>query len=304
MQLCEESRDIIVCEEGRWQSNPILSSIEEKGCRFCAEQDGKLLRIRESSDTPIHIYYRGKGSSTSHLRIVVEKGCCVRIIEHLQAQEHTSIRSHLCLDLHKGSRVVHTRFEPRLSLDLASSLKVTVGDEASFDSTCACLLMRSRRCVKASVGSSAELHIRSLCYSPLESEQELFSTVEHTAQDSLSSIVCKAVVEGSSRMRSRVLICREAARAESHQLSRFLTLSDQARTVNEPQLQVFADDVKASHGATAGQIDEDMLWYMRTRGLPAPLARKLCIEGFCEEVLEHFSETDKAQFLQALEMVR
>ena len=64
-------------------------------------------------------------------------------------------------------------------------------------------------------------------------------------------------------------------------------MSDEASANAKPNLEVFADDVKASHGATVGRLDEEELFYLRSRGLDLEQARKWLIQGFCKEILDH-----------------
>ncbi|MDE7069830.1 MAG: SufD family Fe-S cluster assembly protein, partial [Alistipes sp.] len=78
---------------------------------------------------------------------------------------------------------------------------------------------------------------------------------------------------------------RDAQRTDARQQSRNLLLSRTARIEAQPQLEIYADDVRCSHGATVGQMDDDAILYMRQRGLSEVQARRLQLEGFAGEVI-------------------
>ena len=73
----------------------------------------------------------------------------------------------------------------------------------------------------------------------------------------------------------------------AYQLNNNLILSDEATANAKPNLEIFADDVKASHGATVGRLDEEALFYLRSRGLGLDQAREWLIQGFCKEICDH-----------------
>ena len=77
----------------------------------------------------------------------------------------------------------------------------------------------------------------------------------------------------------------EAERTDARQQSRNILLSRTARITTQPQLEIYADDVRCSHGATIGQLDQTALFYMRSRGIPYPTARRMLIRSFLDEAL-------------------
>ncbi len=120
-------------------------------------------------------------------------------------------------------------------------------------------------------------------------EAHIHATIEHIAPHTRSRQHFKTVVQDQGRysFEGKILIHSEAQKTESYQLSNALLLSDTAVVNTKPNLEIFADDVKASHGATVGQLDEESLFYLRSRGLSYIQARQWLIEGFCKEILDH-----------------
>ena len=105
-----------------------------------------------------------------------------------------------------------------------------------------------------------------------------------------------------------VYVHKDAQETDSNQANHNLILSDQARALSRPQLEIFADNVKCSHGATTGQIDPEKIHYLVSRGIPKPEARTILTEGFAWEVFEDFPDqktqkTLKTNLLKDLETI-
>jgi Fe-S cluster assembly protein SufD len=100
--------------------------------------------------------------------------------------------------------------------------------------------------------------------------------------------VYKGILDGRSRavFNGKVMVKREAQKTDAKQTNRNLVLSDFAKVDTKPQLEIFADDVKCTHGATVGQLDEVALFYAQSRGLPAAEARRVLTYAFAAEVIE------------------
>ena len=109
----------------------------------------------------------------------------------------------------------------------------------------------------------------------------------HNAADCRSDSYIKGVAGGQAlgEFSGLVYVAPDAQRTDARQQSRNILLSDTARITTQPQLEIYADDVKCSHGATVGQMDADAILYMRQRGLSEAQARRLQIEGFVGDIV-------------------
>ena len=116
--------------------------------------------------------------------------------------------------------------------------------------------------------------------------------VEHAAPGSTSDQFYKGVLDDQSRavFAGRILVRRAAQKTNAYQSNANLLLSPDAEIDTKPELEIFADDVKCSHGATAGELDERALFYLRSRGLDPATARSLLTFAFADEVLERFGQ--------------
>lgn len=112
---------------------------------------------------------------------------------------------------------------------------------------------------------------------------------EHNAADCRSNSYIKGVAagDGVGEFCGLVYVAQDAQRTDAQQQSRNLLLGDTARITTRPQLEIYADDVKCSHGATVGQINDEAILYMRQRGLSEAQARRMQIEGFAGDVVRH-----------------
>ena len=129
-----------------------------------------------------------------------------------------------------------------------------------------------------------------------DSEHSVFDlTTRHNVSDCRSESLVKGVVSGraTGEFRGMVYVAQDAQRTDARQTSRNVEIGNMAHIITKPQLEIYADDVKCSHGATVGQIDDDAILYMRQRGLSEQAARRVLLEGFVGDVLQHCDVCDE-----------
>lgn len=112
--------------------------------------------------------------------------------------------------------------------------------------------------------------------------------VRHAVAHCRSNQLFKGVVDGRSRavFNGRIVVDKQAQKSEAHLTNRNLLLSKQADINSKPELEIYADDVKCSHGATVGQLDEQSLFYLQSRGVTRELAQHLLIHAFINDIVE------------------
>ena len=130
--------------------------------------------------------------------------------------------------------------------------------------------------------------------------------VTHSVGGGTSNQLVKFVLEDNARGRfiGDLKIAQDAQQTEAHQTNRNLVLSETAEMRTQPQLEIYADDVKATHGASTGQLDESALFYMQQRGIDKEKARQLLVNAFMKDVLNTISdEALREQLLNAIDGV-
>jgi Fe-S cluster assembly protein SufD len=113
------------------------------------------------------------------------------------------------------------------------------------------------------------------------------TTIDHREPRGTSRELYKGILDGRSTgvFNGKVFVRPHAQQSDAQQMNKNLLLSDDAQIDTKPQLEILADDVKCSHGATIGQLDDDSVFYLRTRGIDAPMARQMLIFAFANELV-------------------
>jgi Fe-S cluster assembly protein SufD len=112
--------------------------------------------------------------------------------------------------------------------------------------------------------------------------------IDHAKPSCTSDQYFKGILDGRSKavFSGRVLVRKDAQKSVAHQSDKNLILSEGARINTKPSLEIYADDIQATHGATAGAVADDALFYMRSRGIDEDTARRLLVSGFAAEILD------------------
>jgi Fe-S cluster assembly protein SufD len=114
------------------------------------------------------------------------------------------------------------------------------------------------------------------------------SVIDHRQPHCASHQLYKGILDGRSRavFNGKVFVRHGAQQTDAQQTNKNLLLSNQAQIDTKPQLEIYADDVKCAHGAAVGQLDEDEMFYLESRGINPTLAKNMLTYGFAEEVIE------------------
>ncbi len=137
-------------------------------------------------------------------------------------------------------------------------------------------------------GPDAVVHLNAAQLLGGRQHGDVTTVVAHDAPRCASRQAVKNVLAGRARgvFQGRIEVARVAQKTDGYQMSQALLLSPDAEIDCKPELEIFADDVKCSHGATIGELDEDQLFYLRARGIPAAEARSMLIRAFLNDALD------------------
>ena len=128
-------------------------------------------------------------------------------------------------------------------------------------------------------------HLSQKCFHEIKWE------INHNEENTRSSQFVKSALHDDSvaAFQGKIYVESKAQKTDGYQLSRALLLSDKSKFLSKPELEIYADDVKCSHGSSSGSIDEDSIFYLRSRGINEVDAKKMMIEGFLAEVINKIS---------------
>lgn len=138
------------------------------------------------------------------------------------------------------------------------------------------------------VGAHSESIFHGLYYLRGKQHIDNHTLIEHIAPDCHSNEYYKGIIgdEGDAVFNGKILVRKNAQKTNAYQLNKNILLSGQASINSKPQLEIFADDVKCSHGATTGQIDKEQLFYLLSRGISKTEANKLLLYAFGNDIFE------------------
>ena len=136
------------------------------------------------------------------------------------------------------------------------------------------------------VGEGAEVSLKGLYLCGGDERVNFRILMHHRAPGCVSRQLFNGIAAGSSRVTfdGRIIVAPDAQKTEAYQENHNIVLTDSAHVETMPQLEIYADDVKCSHGATVGRLDEESLFYMRTRGVPEKDAKVLQMLSFLSPV--------------------
>jgi Fe-S cluster assembly protein SufD len=142
------------------------------------------------------------------------------------------------------------------------------------------------------VGSDAEVDVQGLVLARGAAHLDHTLFLHHAVPDCRSNQLFKHVVDdhGHAVFQGGIRVAPQAQKTDAQQLSRTLLLADRAQIDTKPELEILADDVKCSHGASIGDVDAQQMFYMQARGIPAAEARRLLLSGFAYEVVNAVPE--------------
>jgi Fe-S cluster assembly protein SufD len=126
-----------------------------------------------------------------------------------------------------------------------------------------------------------------------------YMRVEHASPHCNSRQFYNGILKESASgvFSGRIVVHKDAQKTDAKQTNRNLLISDGAQMDSKPQLEIYADDVKCTHGATIGQLDEESIFYLRSRGIPEDTARTLLLFGFAAEILDRMKQKPIQQYV-------
>ncbi len=262
--------------------------------------DGAFVHVPdgEAIEAPVHLLFLSTGQSApsvSHPRtlVVAGRGSKVTLIETYVGltEERYFTNAVTEIVLEDGAEVSHTKLLREGSEAFHVGVtRVTQRENSTFTSASfakGAALARSDLYVLLD-GPGSACFLNGLYMTSGTQHKDNFINIEHAKPHTTSRLYYRGILDGKSRavFGGTVLVQKIAQKSDAQQTDKNLILSDEAEVDSKPALLIYADDVKCGHGATAGSIDEDTLFYMRSRGLDPEAASGLLIQGFANEVLE------------------
>jgi Fe-S cluster assembly protein SufD len=258
--------------------------------------DGAFIYIPRIVETPIHLLFISKAGEpfVSHPRvlIVAAEGAIASIVESYVSPGEDVYFTNAVTEVYaaQGSVITHYRLqeESERAFHIATT-EVFQERESSYSSYAISLggeIVRHNLNVLLS-DERSETTIDGLYVVSGRQHVDNHTSIDHRKPHCTSHQLYKGILDGKSRavFNGKVFVREGALLTDAHQLNKNLLLSGDATVDTKPQLEIFADDVKCSHGAAVGQLEDEELFYISTRGINPERARALLTYGFAEDVI-------------------
>ncbi len=131
---------------------------------------------------------------------------------------------------------------------------------------------------------------------------EIKTNINHLSENTKSYQLIKSVLNDSSKgvFQGKIFVDHKAQKTDGYQLSKSLLLDKDAEFDAKPELEIYADDVKCSHGSTSGNLDENSIFYLMSRGLSYKQSKKLLVDGFLNDAIEKITNQDVKKYIKKL----
>ena len=265
-------------------------------------RDGVVVRIPDDAavDTPLHLLFLTTAADNrmSHPRVLVVAGRSsqVRIVESYAGLGDARYFTNAVTEVEVGDNAIVDHYKLlRESLDAyhVGSMHVRLGRDANFSShsiTLGGALVRNDVDVELA-GSGGECTLNGLYLANARRLVDNHTTIVHAQAHCASHELYKGVLDDEAHavFNGKIIVAIDAQKTDAKQTNKALLLSENARINTKPELEIFADDVKCTHGATIGQLDNDALFYLRARGLSLQQARSVLIHAFASDLLQRIA---------------
>lgn len=264
--------------------------------------DGVVLSIADGARLPesiqiIHIATAASASAFTRSQVAIGKGARATIVESFVAAgaQAYQINDAVLLTVGDDAEVAHIRLmdDAPDALNVTSHF-VTVGANVKlnfFNMTTGAAVSRLQGFITLA-GEGSELSANGVNLLQKTEHGDTTLVVDHAVPNCVSREVFRAVIDdrAHSVFQGRIIVRPDAQKTDGKMMTRALLLSDEAEADNKPELEIFADDVSCGHGATAGALDDSLLFYLKARGLPEKQAQALLIQAFVGEAIEQIAD--------------
>tara|TARA_B100000029_G_scaffold8994_2_gene9577 strand:- start:2638 stop:3945 length:1308 start_codon:yes stop_codon:yes gene_type:complete len=273
--------------------------------------DGSVINVPDgdNSGTVINMIFfnQGLAGTVNHPRVLVNSGkkSNINVIENYVGggDNHTLTNSVSEIYVGESATVNHYRLmsETDHTYDVGYG-RVKIDTDGKFNSRAffrGCGIGRYDLNVLVD-GENASCDLQGLYFTSGNQHMDNFINIDHSKPHCQSNLFYKGILDGNSRavFGGTVLVRKEAQKTDSIQSDKNLILSPKAEVDSKPALFIYADDVKCAHGATAGNIDADTVFYMRSRGVDLETASRLIIYGFAGEVIDKVEIEELRSYLE------
>ncbi|MCB5409675.1 Fe-S cluster assembly protein SufD [Pseudogemmobacter faecipullorum] len=269
--------------------------------------DGLVIRVSGAATRPIALVYENKSEASDvilHHIVKLEQGAALTVLESGTAGAR--FNTVMEVELADGARFNHVRSQGREETERrgVTHLFTRLGSEAQFKSftvTANGRLTRNEAVIEL-IGDDAIAHVAGAAMGDgRDFLQDDTVFITHQGQRCESRQVYKKVLRNGATgvFQGKILVKQTAQKTDGYQISQSLLLDEDSNFLAKPELEIYADDVKCSHGSTSGAIDETALFYLQSRGVPRAQAQSLLVLAFLAEAIDEIEDEAIAEDVRA-----
>ncbi len=266
---------------------------------------GVAVRAVDRVSTPVHVIYEADAAgncSVCRAAVRVDPGASLQILEWNRSP---AVRNGMLqASVEEGGRLDHLRVQRDGGRREYASAFVRLGARAAyagFNLSVDGDLSRNESVLHLA-GEGATGHVGGGILGAGRSHSDTTVLVVHSAENCESRQVVRGVFDDRARgvFQGKVLVEQAAQKTDGYQISQAVLLDERSEFSSKPELEIYADDVKCSHGSTTGALDADALFYLRSRGLGKSEAEAILVAAFLEEALEEIADPAAADAVRAV----
>jgi len=290
------ARDLYGVLEERGQA-PVVRPFAALNTAYAS--DGVVIRATGQAAKPVNLIYRHESDSSDailHHLVKIDEGADLTLLENGPAAAR--FNKVLEVDVADGAAFHHVRTQGRdHERQAITHIFARLGTKSTFKSFTLTVNGRLTRneCVVEMLGDDAVTHIAGAAMGdakddPFHHDDTVFVT--HDAVNCESRQVFKKVLRNGAvgAFQGKILVRPEAQKTDGYQKSQALLLDDDSTFLAKPELEIYADDVACSHGSTSGAIDEEAMFYLRSRGVPEGIATDLLVLAFLADAIAEIED--------------
>jgi len=286
-------------ENTKFQNNALINlnnAFVINNYKICVEKNYKVKK-------PLIIYHVTNNELTSsniniQLNFLLGENCSLRLIDiHEDKSEKNFINIYYNFNLKKNSIIKNFKLDNSNNNNIKYLFNNIDQDTNSVSETF--ILSNGSKFIKNEIncnlnGKYSSAFVNGIFSLNENKHHEIKTNINHLVENTKSYQLIKSVLDSSSKAvyQGKIYVDKDAQKTDGYQLSKAILLNEKSEFNAKPELEIYADDVKCSHGSASGSLNEDSIFYLRSRGLSYKEAKNLLIKGFLLDVIEKITDEE------------
>ena len=301
----------VLVEQGEETIKENINSLINLNNAFSNKFCKIIIKKNYSLKKPLVIYHstnKNTQSKNTNSRIdfKLEENACLRLIDIFKDNtEKNFLNIYYNFELDKSSILKNYKIDKSINNNVKYSYNNVKQEANSISETF--ILSSGSKFFKNEIncdllGQHSSAFVNGIFDLDDENHHEIKSNINHLVENTKSYQLVKSVLEKKSKAvyQGKIFVSSEAQKTDGYQLSNAILLSENSEFNAKPELEIYADDVKCSHGSSSGSLDENSIFYLMSRGLNYKEAKKLLINGFLLDVIEKITDEEIKNLIKNL----